>query len=264
MKNALPIIFAAIIVFSMSSCFKQGSRLPKTTDSTTSLLTGQTWVYYEYFENFDSVNTSLVWKTNRSVNALNLALNQVKFNTDNTYTEIDQNGKVLNGTWTYVNGESGTRVTNSEGVFTSQIQLLSDNRYEWLDSTGRYGVMIPKGMVWDTAGGEMALITAHPWVYSEYFYNFEDSVPSLVWKTDKENSPFNLRLNVVKYYPDSTYTEVDQYGNTYNGTWSFTNNGTGTTVTNSLGTFTGNIKLLTTDRYEWYDGVNHYGEMVPQ
>lgn len=263
MKNWLTVIFATVSLFSVSSCFKTGDKTSKPTD-TTSLLTGQTWVYYEYFENFDSVNTSLVWKTNRSINALNLALNQVTFNPDFTYTEIDQNGRTLNGTWSYVNGDSGTRVVNSEGVFTSRIESITGNRYEWLDSTGRYGVMIPKGLVDDTTGGRMTLITAHPWVYSEYFYNFEDSVPSLVWKTNKENSSFNLHLNVVQYYPNGTYTETDQYGTVYQGTWSFTNNETGTTVTNSLGTFSSTIELLSTDRYEWYDGVSHYGEMVPQ
>ena len=110
----------------------------------------------------------------------------------------------------------------------------------------------------------MALITAHTWVYQEYFYNFGQSVPSLVWKGNLSDAQFNLGLAWVKFNPDSTYSEADQNGNLYTGTWSFTNSQTGTIVYNSLGTFASNIELLDTGRYEWYDGVNHYGELVPQ
>ena len=110
----------------------------------------------------------------------------------------------------------------------------------------------------------MALITAHPWVYQEYFYSFGQPVPSLVWKGNLPDAQFNLSLNVVKFNADSTYTETDQYGTVYNGTWSFTGNQTGTVVYNALGTFPATIERLDTARFEWYDGVNHYGEMVPQ
>jgi hypothetical protein len=256
----------------MNSCFKNslpihikgfGDLVPPQ-DSTTALLTSQTWVYYEYFDYFDSVQASLVWKRSPQKDSVNLSLNQVKFNAIGTYTEITQTGATLNGTWSYNAGEKGVTVVNSEGTFSSTIQVLTGNRYEWLASNGTYGVMVPINQTIDTTGGRMALITAHAWVYQEYFFNFNQSVPSLVWKGNLTGAQFNLGLNVVKFNPDSTYWEIDQNGTMYNGTWSFTNNQTGTVVFNSLGTFTSNIELLDTARFEWYDGVNHYGEMVPQ
>jgi hypothetical protein len=260
------------MVVLMNSCYKQRISIivkgigtqPPPQDSTTALLTSQTWVYYEYFDYFDSVEASLVWKRSPLVDSINLSLNQVKFNADGTYTEITQTGATLNGSWSYINGEKGTQVINSEGTFTSTIQVLTSQRYEWLGPTGTYGVMVPKNQTIDTAGGRMALITAHTWIYQEYFYNFGQAVPTLVWKNNLPGALLNLGLDKVKYDSDGTYTETDQYGNIYNGTWTFINNQTGTTVWNSQGSFSGNIVLLDTDRYEWYDGVSHYGEMVPQ
>jgi hypothetical protein len=268
MKNLLTVILACAVMTLMSSCFKQtlkNTNTPPPEDSvSTSLLTSQTWVYYEYFDHFDSLNASLVWKRYPLVDSLNLAQNQVKFNSGGSYSEITQTGATLTGTWSYSNGGAGVTVVNSEGTFASTIQLLTSQRYEWLGSNGTYGVMVPINQAIDTTGGRMALITAHTWVYQEYFYNFNQSVPSLVWKGNLTGAQFNLGLAWVKFNTDSTYSEADQNGTLYNGTWSFTNNQTGTVVYNSLGTFTSNIELLDTARFEWYDGVNHYGEMVPQ
>lgn len=269
MKKLLTVILSSALVVSMSSCFKQLVKPTKTTpvnvDSSTDLLTSQIWVYEEYFDNFtDSVNTSLVWKRNPVVNSLNLALNQVKFNVDNTYWEITQTGDTLRGTWYYTSGGKGTTVINNQGTFNSTIETLQSQRFEWLGSAGTYGIMVPKSQVIDSTGDRLALLTAHSWVYSEYFYNFNQAIPQLVWKTNKANSPLNLSMDSVKYNTDGSYTETDQFGNVYNGTWTFTNNMTGTMVNSSLGTFTSNIELLDSTRFEWYDGVNHYGEMVPR
>lgn len=234
------------------------------TGSKTDLLTGQTWVYYEYFTDFNTNPTNLVWKTNRSSNALNLALNQVQFYPNGTYAETDQNGTVYNGTWTFLNNETEVQVNNPIGTFTSTIQTLTTNRYEWLqNSTGNYGIMVPQNQVIDTTGGKLQLLTAQPWVYTEYFSNFSQSLPSLIWKTDKPNSPLNLAQNWVKYETNGTYMEIDQNGTVFYGTWTFLNNQTQVQVSNPIGTFTSDIMVLGTDRYEWLsaDG-NTYGEMV--
>lgn len=231
--------------------------------SPTDLLTGPTWVYYEYFTDFTSNPANLVWKTNRSTNSLNLALNQVKYYPNNTYTETDQYGNIYNGSWTFLNNETEVQVTSSQGTFTSTIQQLTSNRYEWLEgSTGHYGFMVPQNQTIDTTGGKMQLLTSQPWIYTEYFSNFSQAVPSLAWKPNKANSPLNLSQNWVKYETNGTYTEIDQNGVLYNGTWTFLNNQTQVQVWNPIGTFTSTIKVLNTDRYEWLntDG-NTYGEM---
>jgi hypothetical protein len=271
MKKLLTVIVACAVLTLMNSCYKNGylhikgiGDLVPPQNATTALLTSQTWVYTEYFEDFSAAQATLVWKRSPQKDSLNLSLNQVKFYPSGVYTEITQTGATLNGSWNYNNGGRGITVVNSEGTFASTIQVLTGDRYEWLAANGTYGVMVPKDQPIDTAGGRMALLTAHNWVYQEYFFDFGNFAPTLVWKNNLPGASFNLSLNVVKFNPDSTYWEIDQNGVQYNGTWSFTNNQTGTTVTNSLGTFISTIELLDTARFEWYDGISHYGEMVPQ
>lgn len=234
-----------------------------TASNLTDLLTGKTWVYYEYFTGFNNNPTNLVWKTNRNSNSLNLALNEVQYFPNGTYTEIDQNGTTYNGNWTFLNNQTEVQVVNSLGTFVSTIQTLTSDRYEWLQSNGNYGIMVPQNQVIDTTGGRLQLLTSQPWVYTEYFNNFSQPVPSLVWKPNKANSPLNLSLNQVKFETNGTYSETDQNGNTFNGNWTFLNNQTQLQVSNSQGTFTSTIEVLGTDRFEWQDvnGVT-YGEMV--
>lgn len=279
MKQLLTFTLFCCMLASITSCSKsinepaeaqlqktsetaKANRLSTTTDLT-SLLTGQTWVYYEYFTNFINNPTNLVWKRNKTGNSLNLSLNQVQFYSNGNYTEITENGTTLNGTWAFLNNQTQVQVNNPLGTFVSTIQQLISNRYEWLQTGGNYGVMVPKNQVIDTTGGKLQLLTAHPWVYTEYFNNFNQLNPSLIWKPNKANSPLNLSQNWVKFETNGNYTEIDQNGTVYNGTWTFLNNQTQVRVFSPVGTFTSSIQTLSTDRYEWLtpDGVT-YGEMV--
>jgi len=266
MKNIITVSLLLYVALTISSCTKStddNTTQTKTCSDSSNVLTKQPWIYYEYFTDFNVPATSLAWKTNRTSNALNLLKNQVKFNCDSTYTEIDENGNTLNGTWANLNNGTQVRVTNSKGIFVSTIQVLTANRYEWLGTNGTYGIMLPKNWAIDTTGGRLQLLTSKPWVYTEYFNSFSQPVPSLVWKSNKANSTLNLSKNWVKYETNGTYSEIDQNGTTYNGTWTFLNNQTQVRVINSNGTFTSTIMLLGTDRYEWLntDGTT-YGEMV--
>jgi hypothetical protein len=240
------------------------NKTPACSDSS-NVLTNTTWVYYEYFTNFnDSTSTTLAWKTNRTNNILNLLRNQVKFNCDSTYSEIDEYGDTLKGTWTYLNNGTQIKLTNRKGIFISTTQVLTAKRYEWLAANGNYGVMLPKNLTADTTGGRLQLLTSKPWIYTEYFNGYNFTNPLLVWKTNKANSPLNLSKNVVKFNPNGTYTEVTEDGTTLNGTWTFLNNQQQVQVNSSKGTFTSTIMLLNTERYEWlnYVGGSTYGEMI--
>jgi hypothetical protein len=123
----------------------QTARVASTLD-VTSALTSHNWVYYEYFTNFSDPATSLVWKTNRTSNAINLARNVVHYNTDGTYWEYDQNGTYYYGNWYFLNNQTQVQVNNNVGTtFTSIIKLLTTDRYEWLDVNGNtYGEMTPQ------------------------------------------------------------------------------------------------------------------------
>src|SRR5438128_599837 len=114
--------------------------------SKTELLTSKTWIYDEYFTNYNSSNTILAYKRTKTANSLNLSLNKTQFNSDGTVTETNQNGQVISGTWKFLNNESQTETKNQVGTFTSNIISLSENSYIWYDpvtNSGTYAKMIP-------------------------------------------------------------------------------------------------------------------------
>lgn len=118
-----------------------------TTKTKKELLTGNTWLYDEYYRNYNTTNAILYYKKNQGSNLLNLSINRVTYKTDGTYTEINETGATLNGTWIFLNNETQVQVTNSYGTFTSTIMLLDQTHYNWLDQTasnGTFGKMIPQ------------------------------------------------------------------------------------------------------------------------
>ena len=113
----------------------------------TELLTSKTWIYDEYFINYNSANTVLAYKRGKPNNSLNLSSNRSVFNADGTTSEINQNGTSVPGTWKFINNETQTQVTNSVGTFTANIISLTDDSFIWLDpnsSSGTYAKMIPQ------------------------------------------------------------------------------------------------------------------------
>ncbi len=135
------IFFLSIISL---SCKKDVTDAPKTK---TELLTSKTWIYDEYFTNYNSANTALAYKRGKANNSINLSLNRSKFNTDGTTSEINQNGTSVPGTWKFINNDTQTQVTNAVGTFTANIISLTDDSFIWLDpnaSGGTYAKMIPQ------------------------------------------------------------------------------------------------------------------------
>jgi hypothetical protein len=106
-------------------------------------------------------------------------------------------------------------------------------------------------------------LTSHTWVYDEYFRYFNDSLATLVYKETRSSNSFDLSLNQVTYSKDGTYSEIDNNGNTFNGTWSFVNNGKDLQVKNSAGTFVSTFQVMTADRFEWLGPQDTYGVMRP-
>ena len=100
-----------------------------TPKSKTELLTGKTWIYDEYFTNYNTVNTQLSYKRGKASNAIDLSQNRVTYAANGTYTEVNQNGQTLNGTWSFQNNETQIRVTNGVGTFTSNIVDLTETSF---------------------------------------------------------------------------------------------------------------------------------------
>ena len=105
----------------------------------------------------------------------------------------------------------------------------------------------------------MELLTAKPWIYDEYYRNYNTGTPVLYYKRGNTNNLINLDPAKVTFRTDGTYTETDQNGTTYNGTWQLLNNETQTQVINSTGTFTSTIVSLDDQKYVWLDPTTANG-----
>jgi len=111
----------------------------------------------------------------------------------------------------------------------------------------------------DAPKTKMELLTSKTWVFDEYITNYNSSTGSLVYKKGKTSNSLNLSVNSTKFNSDGTETEINQNGQTVNGTWQFLNNETQTKTTNPVGTFTSTIITLTENSYIWYDATANNG-----
>lgn len=143
--RTLNVLSLVVILCLIVSCKKnKGSDQPKTNME---LLTSKTWIYDEYFTNYNSSNTILAYKRTKANNSINLSANRTKYNTDGTVSEINQNGQSVPGTWKFLNNDTQIQVINSVGTFTSTIISLNENSLIWYDQSangGTYGKMIPQ------------------------------------------------------------------------------------------------------------------------
>lgn len=232
------------------------------------ILTDTIWRYYEYYKNFQTSGSTLIWKSNRSVNTLDLHLNKVKFNKDGSYWEITEKGDSLKGTWHFTNNETQI-VVNSTTTFTSDIRVLTANQFEWEVVNGTtYGVMMKRFPESDKTKTVTQLLTGKKWKYETYFYNFSLASADLVWRIGKPNNTFTaVDQLTVEYKADGTTVETYKNGTVVNGTWSVNAEGTRITVTPNGGlSFEAEIKVLNANRFEWNrvdQDYYYYGEQIP-
>ena len=139
MRTRIPIIFSGLLLLGLLSCSKDKDDDKVKTKM--ELLTQKTWVYDEFFTDYDESPTVLAYKRGKSNNTLNLSNITVKFNTDGTYTETLQAGGTLAGTWKFLNNETQTEVKNTGGTYTATIITLADNNFIWQDLTRSGGIL---------------------------------------------------------------------------------------------------------------------------
>jgi hypothetical protein len=144
MKTISYFLFFLFLLIGATSCKKEKDS-SITTKTKTELLTSKTWVYDEYFTNYNQAGTLVAYKKGKANNSMDLSLNKVRYNADGTYQETTENGTTISGTWKFLNGETQTEVTNVMGTFTSNVISLTETSFIWYDqSVGRYGKMIPQ------------------------------------------------------------------------------------------------------------------------
>lgn len=142
-KFLLPVCLMAVFSLTLISCEKDNDTDTTTTTpkTKTELLTSKTWLYDEYFRNYNSSNTILYYKRDKTNNLINLDINRVTFRADGTYTELNETGTTLNGTWKFLNNESQIQVASSAGTYTSLIIKLDEDEFYWLDTNTSNGTL---------------------------------------------------------------------------------------------------------------------------
>lgn len=260
----------ALLATTSSSCEKDETPNPADTivlSAKGKILTDTIWRYYEYYKDFQTSGSKLVWKTNRTANTLDLRLNKVKFNKDGSYWEITEKGDSLKGTWQFINNETQI-VVNGTTTFTSDIRVLTENQFEWEVVNGTtYGVMMKRFPESDKSKTAAQLLTGKKWKYETYFYNFPLASADLVWRIGKPNNTFTtLDQLTVEYKADGTSVETYKDGTVVYGTWSVNSDATRITVTPNGGmSFVADIKVLNGTRFEWNrvdQSYYYYGEQI--
>lgn len=217
------------------------------------LLTDSIWSYYEYYNNYQTNNTRLVWKANRTSNELDLHLNKVKFEKDGSYWEINETGDSVKGTWEFSDNESRVTVkTSTTEVF--DIRVLNSNVFEWEVAGGTsYGIMMKQFPVSNRAKTIAQLLSGKKWVYQRYFYDYSLPNAQLIWRFGKPNNNYpQLDSLFQEYFPDGTVIESYKDGTTVLGKWAASSNGTNFSVTPVGGlTFTSEIKVMNDSVFEW-------------
>ena len=130
-----------ILAMSLLSCSKDKVQ----SKSKTQLLTSKTWVYNEYFTNYNQANTVLQYKKGKSSNLIDLSGDVIIFKADGTFSRIDYMGQAKSGTWQFLDNESQVSTTEGGVTHTSNLIVLIEDMFTWHDvAYGNYGEMVPK------------------------------------------------------------------------------------------------------------------------
>ena len=139
MRTKFQLILSGILLLGLLSCSKDKDDDKVKTKM--ELLTQKTWLYDEFFTDYDESPTVLAYKRGKTNNSYNLSQVTVKFNSDGTYSETLQAGGTLTGTWKFLNNETQTEVINNSGTYTSTIINLTENSFIWQDLTRSGGIL---------------------------------------------------------------------------------------------------------------------------
>lgn len=132
-----------VIVFSLS-CKKNTTSGPKTK---TGYLTAHTWIYNKFYMGYNSPPPTLYYQRGASNNTLDYHLNNMTFEANGNYTEMDESGFTRGGSWKLWNGDTEVQIITSQGAKYLIFLLIDDTHYNWANtqaSSGTSGEMIPQ------------------------------------------------------------------------------------------------------------------------
>ena len=143
MRTGIQLILSGIMLLGLISCSKDNDDDKVKTKA--ELLSAHTWIYNEYFTNYNQTNTALVYKKGKSNNLINLAGDEITFKADGTFSRIDLMGQPKSGTWQLVSNDTQLSTVEGGVTHTSNIIVLDGNNFTFHDVPENvYAEMIPK------------------------------------------------------------------------------------------------------------------------
>jgi uncharacterized delta-60 repeat protein len=116
------------------------------------MLTYNTWMYDKYYFNYGTSMQQLAFDRETGLKSIDLTNNRVKFYENRTYDEINENGQMISGLWSF-RGTNQLEVVNHLGSNLSDIRTLRPSRFEWVETTRKTsGEMIPVSSYYWPAG----------------------------------------------------------------------------------------------------------------
>jgi hypothetical protein len=102
----------------------------------TEMLSAVTWVYYEYFINYNQNNTTLAYKAYKPNNLYDLSKCRLKYNADGSYEETLETGEKVTGTWKFIENETKIELNVNERITTIKINYVAKTSFEWTSIDG--------------------------------------------------------------------------------------------------------------------------------
>lgn len=136
-----------VVSFALIGCEKDcDDDVSKPVDLTkTEMLTANTWVYAEFYQNWQQPSQLLAYKKGRASNTIDYSLNRVKFFKDGSFEEIQNNGVFRAGIWQFQNNE--TQISTGSMSYTNNVTVikLTADSLIWHDVANKsYGVQVAK------------------------------------------------------------------------------------------------------------------------
>jgi len=139
------ILFTLLLPFIILSCKKEAEKKPDTIPKTkTEMICSATWIYNQYYINYNGANTILAYQRNKPVILYDLSKSKLKYNTDGTYTETLESGINVSGTWRFIENETKIELHINQQVININVYYVDATYFEWASSNGDViGQMIP-------------------------------------------------------------------------------------------------------------------------
>lgn len=141
MKNRIKLIWVVLLVFAQIACKKEANKTITKTDT----LSAVTWKYQQFYKDYNQSNTVLIYSIYKSNNLKDLSRNRIKYNSNGTYTETDENGTVTSGSWKFTDNEQTITLQTNQTVIIKRLLVLDKTGFQWGTQDGNtVAVMVPE------------------------------------------------------------------------------------------------------------------------